>query len=399
MKKRIIPFLLLLICLLLPFGSVSVLASTKTVTVTLAKKKRTKKISLYVGDKIKIKAKNGKKTAKASSLKYKSSKKSIASVSKKGVVTLKKAGTASITITTKNKKKKASIKVTVKKKQINYKPTVIYSYRISASSITIKEGNSRMLSVLKTPGNTKVSGVSWSTSNPDVATVNGGKVYGIEEGRATIYARIDGHTYSCRVTVESAFEESTAISKIRYWAYDSGKGVAVVVQNNYDYDLNLRASLVFKSASGTMLQSRSDSNYCLEAGQRAVLWFSPPYDENYSDVAYSSFSISFNAEKASAISCGINGFSVNSTPGSGNVTAEITNNSGETASTIRASCLFFDMNGSLIGIDECYPDCKNPGSTDYVSFDYPHDEHYDTITPATYEIFINEAYYYSWQRD
>lgn len=71
-------------------------------------------VNLTVGKTKKLSVKNAPRGAKIT---YKSSKKSVATVSGKGKITGKKAGTAKITVTVKNKKKKTKLicKVTVKK--------------------------------------------------------------------------------------------------------------------------------------------------------------------------------------------------------------------------------------------------------------------------------------------
>ena len=69
-----------------------------------------KKVTLVVGEKTKLKLKNNKKKVK-----WSSSKRTVAIVSSKGVVTAKKKGTA--TITAKAGKKKYTCKVTVKAKK------------------------------------------------------------------------------------------------------------------------------------------------------------------------------------------------------------------------------------------------------------------------------------------
>ena len=83
--------------------------------VQAAKKKKVqlnkKKVTLEVGKKVTLKLKNAPKKKKIT---WRSNKKKIASVSKKGVVTAKKAGKAEITA--KVKGKKYVCKVTVKKK-------------------------------------------------------------------------------------------------------------------------------------------------------------------------------------------------------------------------------------------------------------------------------------------
>lgn len=70
-------------------------------------KLNTKKVTLQKGKKKTLKLKNA--TGKIT---WKSSKKSVAAVNKKGVVTAKKAGKATITATYKNKKYKCTVTVT-----------------------------------------------------------------------------------------------------------------------------------------------------------------------------------------------------------------------------------------------------------------------------------------------
>lgn len=64
------------------------------------------KKTLTVGKKVKIKVKTVKPKKASKSVKYKSSNKKIATVSSKGVVTAKKAGKTTITVTSKKNKKR-----------------------------------------------------------------------------------------------------------------------------------------------------------------------------------------------------------------------------------------------------------------------------------------------------
>lgn len=89
-------------------------AATKTKTIHLKKNTTTVSTSLTAGEKLKLTVKSGTKTVKASKATFKSSEKSVATVSKKGVITAKKAGMATITI--KANKKTARLKLTVKNK-------------------------------------------------------------------------------------------------------------------------------------------------------------------------------------------------------------------------------------------------------------------------------------------
>ena len=117
MKKRIILFPVLLICFLLASVPAPVSAMKVDFPVPLAKKKKTIYYKgLVVGDRISLKVTKGKKKMKASDLKFKSSKRSIATVSKKGLIRIKKPGRVTITVTTKNKKRKTLIRISSAKK-------------------------------------------------------------------------------------------------------------------------------------------------------------------------------------------------------------------------------------------------------------------------------------------
>lgn len=114
-------------------------------------------------------------------VKFKSSNKKVASISKKGVIKAKKKGTTYITVYCKAKpSKKKKVKVRV--------GTPVSS--ISVSGFTyLGKGRSNTLKANANSGATNKS-VSWSSDNNSVATVNSsGKVTAKGYGYATIYAR------------------------------------------------------------------------------------------------------------------------------------------------------------------------------------------------------------------
>ena len=87
-------------------------AATESKTVKLKSKVTSVKVTMTAGDKLKLAVKVGAKKLAPSKVKFKSSKKTVAAVTRKGVVTAKNAGKATITI--KAKKKTAKLKVNVK---------------------------------------------------------------------------------------------------------------------------------------------------------------------------------------------------------------------------------------------------------------------------------------------
>ncbi len=57
---------------------------------------------------------------------------------------------------------------------------------VSKSSVSILEGNSEKVTAKVTPDNATNKIVTWTSSNPAVATVAGGKITGVSVGTATI---------------------------------------------------------------------------------------------------------------------------------------------------------------------------------------------------------------------
>ena len=130
---------------------------------------------------------------------YKVSNKKVISVSKKGVVKGKKAGTATVkVISAKNKKKTASIKIKVVSGAVK-------KVKLNKSNLALNVGDSGKLSVKVTASKKAYKTLKWTTSNKKVATVTSkGVVKGIGKGTAKITAAsLDGtgKKSTCTVTV------------------------------------------------------------------------------------------------------------------------------------------------------------------------------------------------------
>ncbi len=158
--------------------TVTVKAAAKKTTVTLKKTKAT----IYVKGTVKIAAtvKNGKGTTT-----YKSSNAKIAKVSKKGVVTGVKKGTAKITVT--NNKVSKVFTVTVKNPKLN------------KSKVTLaKKGKTFKIKVTGLVGKAK-----FKTNNKKVATVSAkGVIKAVKKGSAKITVTANGVKLTVKVTVK-----------------------------------------------------------------------------------------------------------------------------------------------------------------------------------------------------
>lgn len=135
-------------------------------------------------------------SAKFKNTKWKSSNKKIVTVNKKGNITAKSPGTATITAKSGDNSRRYQIKV--------------LKVRLNKSRLTLKVGSTRKLVAKNALGK-----IRWS-SNSDAVKVNlKGKITAIKKGKAVITAKIFGKKYKCNISVEnSAQEQETADNEI-----------------------------------------------------------------------------------------------------------------------------------------------------------------------------------------
>ena len=140
---------------------------------------------------------------------WSSSNPSIATVSANGMITAVAAGTATITVTTADGNRTASANVTVSATAV-----AVTGVSIPAS-LSLNVGTTQTLTPTITPSNATNHNVSWSSSNPAIATVSAaGLVTGVAAGTATItVTTADGNrTASTNVTVSATTIAVTGVS-------------------------------------------------------------------------------------------------------------------------------------------------------------------------------------------
>ncbi len=122
---------------------------------------------------------------------------------KNGVVTAKKSGTVTITAVSGTYKLTCKVKVT--------DPSIVNSSGEGVEGINVTNGFKRILKVKGGSGK-----VTWESSNKEIATVKDGIVKGEKKGSCYVYAKVDGKTLKCKVTVKSNVFETTPIKNGRY---------------------------------------------------------------------------------------------------------------------------------------------------------------------------------------
>lgn len=220
-KKRFALVLTLMLLLSMCFSAVSADAAVAPKSITL------KSTSKYVdiSGKVTVSVKSVKPAKAGKSVTWKSSNKKIATVSAKGVVTGKKAGTVKITAVSKlNKKVKGTIKLTVK----DYKVTGIKLDKTTAkinkgAKLTLKSTVSAAAYVYK-------GGVKWTSSDSSVKVANGVVTttgYTGMKNPVTITASKDGKKASCRITIIAPAAKATA-AEVKSYISDTDEKTVLV---------------------------------------------------------------------------------------------------------------------------------------------------------------------------
>lgn len=195
-KKMFTVMLALCVALSMAMASVTANAATKKPKKIYLKATST---TVDIKGKVKVSVYKVKPSKASKSVKWKSSNKKVATVSKSGYVTGKKKGTVKITATSKkNKRAKKTIKIKVKDLKAKY---VTMS---KSSAILFPNDKTTLKATVKGSAGFYNQGVTWKSSNTSVATVDRkGNVIAKKAGKATITATEKGGSKkaTCAVTV------------------------------------------------------------------------------------------------------------------------------------------------------------------------------------------------------
>ena len=183
-------------------ASCTVTVSTANVAVTSVTLDKTS-LDLAVNGTYTLKATVAPNNASNREVTWSSSDATVAKVEGEGKVTALKDGTATITVTAKDDSEKtASCKVTVSN---------VSAITLDKTSLELAVNGTHTLVATTTPAG---AAVTWSSSDPTVAKVEGGKVTALKDGTATITAKAGEKTATCKVTVGKKYDPKTDTTKL-----------------------------------------------------------------------------------------------------------------------------------------------------------------------------------------
>lgn len=226
-------------------GEASCKVTVEKTTITLSQKN----ISLENGYTIRLKA----TASTGHTVTYKSSKSSVASVDENGLITAKKPGETTITVTA----DKTSVTCKVKVKQ----PTV----KISRTAVSLYRKETVRLSVQSTSKSTP----KWKTNKKSVAAVDSdGTVTAVKNGTAIITVTVDGVSKTCEVTVRKPtitfgkdsitlivgkkYQTKVTVSSKNQPEYSSSNtNVAAVDENGVIYAKSAGKAYIYAKEDGT----------------------------------------------------------------------------------------------------------------------------------------------------
>ena len=199
-------------------------------------------LSMTVGDTQSLTATVSPSNASDKTVSWISSNSSVATVSSSGVVTAKSAGSATITVSTKDGGKTATCTVTVKSPSV---PVTGVSLNYTTLSLNVGETKSLVATIY--PSNATNKSITYSSSNSSVASVDYyGKVTAVKAGTAVITATSSDNPSkkaTCSVTVAYVPHSNAKIApKSTYVTVDNAQTKDYSVEVRGDVDTSASAA-------------------------------------------------------------------------------------------------------------------------------------------------------------
>ena len=215
MKKSTVRLMSALLCMVMILTMLPLRAEAATPVISQ------KSLTIGIGTKATLKVKNTTKTPQ-----WSSSKKSVATVNSKGVVTAKKFGYATITAKIGSKSYKCKV-------YVSGNPT------LELSAMTLTKGKSRNITLFG------ATAKSFSSSNPKVVKITSKKgnactVKALKKGTATITVKDkEGRKYQCNVTVNGNSGGNSSDVQFSGSVTLPNLGITIKTPNQYNSNGNL----------------------------------------------------------------------------------------------------------------------------------------------------------------
>lgn len=171
-----------------------------------------KEVAILPGDTIPLVATVEPSDARDKSVTWSSDDESVVTVDDEGKITAKSVGSATITVTTNDKKYTAECRVVVSDNVVK-----VTGITLSTTKLTLAVGDAERVEATVTPNNATNKGVTWSSSDSSVASVSStGVIRAVSDGEATITASTkDGdHKDTVKVKVEKISVESLKVENL-----------------------------------------------------------------------------------------------------------------------------------------------------------------------------------------
>ncbi len=175
-----------------------------------------------------------------------------------GEITAKKTGTASIKAFCGGIFGESIVKAVSKK---------VETILLDKTSLDLLKGESFTLTATITPSDAEYAGITWESSDKNVATVDNGKVMAIGGGSATITAEAGGKTASCIVSVSVPVERITLSEETISIEKGSSHKLSV---NFYPEDATDR-SVIWSSSDESIARIQQDGTITAIEGGNAVI--------------------------------------------------------------------------------------------------------------------------------
>lgn len=193
---------------------------------------------------------------------WRSNQPDVVSVDDHGMIRARSVGTAVVTVTTKSG--------LIASAAIVVEPSA-KAFQINPTSITIERGDEQSLDArfINENGETETSidhHISWTSTNPEVATVEDGALTAHASGVTQIVASADGHTATCNVRVQTTVRSVTLNMTEQY-----------LLREQTSQPFQLRAILEPADADNLSLTYQSDNSHVATVSSEGLVTLTGGY--------------------------------------------------------------------------------------------------------------------------